>query len=113
MNTRDKGIRTERKAREVLQSYGYMVEKKNWNRWESPDFWGMFDLVAVLGTTVRWIQVKSHKTDYHKAIRDVRAFVLENKNFKCPAEVWLYEGKGQWRVKTIGISKEEELRIVK
>ena len=100
IDRRAKGRRIELKARKLLESLGYLVEKKNTNRWESPDFYGMFDLMAIMSGTTRLIQIKSNPTDFYKARKEIKEWVKENK-VKVPCEIWLYEGRNNWRMEEL------------
>lgn len=94
-------MRHEAKVREILRKYGYMVEKKNWNRFESPDFWRMFDMVAVLGDVTRWVQVKSNKTDYSAEKKKLKDWLIAEPTWTQPCEIWLHiEGTSTWKIHT-------------
>ena len=101
VNKTDKGNRYELEARKDLIKDGFLVEKKNSSRWESNDFWGMFDIIAIhpQGGLVRLIQVKTHISDFYKARAAIRKWAMDNKvvalNVDC--EVWLREPRQPWR----------------
>jgi len=96
-----KGNRTELLARKELERLGYLVDKKPRTRFISPDLFGVFDLIAILGSTARLIQVKSNRTDFYKARKEIIGWKKEH-HIKLPCEVWLYEGKVMrqtvWRI---------------
>ena len=101
VNKTNKGNRYELEARKMLKKQGYLVEKKNSSRWESNDFWGMFDILAlkVDRLEVRLIQVKSNKSDFYKSRKEIERWMIENdvrstKRFTC--EVWLREPRKAW-----------------
>jgi len=104
INKHAKGQRTERKARDLLESLGYITDVKNWSRYQAKDFFNMFDIIAILGSVVRLIQIKSNASDFYKARKEIKAWVKE-KNIKVPCEIWLYEGKkdrqDKWRIEEL------------
>jgi len=100
MNKVAKGNRIELLVRKKLESVGYLVEKKNRNRYQSPDFWGMFDLIAIMGTVVRLIQVKSNASDFYKARKEIRTWKKVN-HVQIPCEVWLWIDRNEFRVEEI------------
>jgi Holliday junction resolvase-like predicted endonuclease len=110
INKRAKGVRHETEASKILASHGYMVEKKNWSKWQSPDFYGQFDLVAVLGDVTRWVQVKSHKTDYSTAKTKIKQFIKDNPTWTQPCEIWLHvEGTRHWKIHAYKINRDRSL----
>jgi len=101
MNKTSKGNRRELEARKMLAEKGYLVEKKNSSRWESNDFWKLFDIWALdkgLGTT-RLIQIKSNKTDFYKARLGIELWAINEyvDSNKISLEVWLKENRTPWR----------------
>lgn len=101
VNKTNKGNRYELEARKILAKEGYLVEKKNTSRWESNDFWNQFDILAIhpqIGH-VRLVQVKTNKSDFYKARKEIREWAYENQivalNVDC--EVWLREPYKEWR----------------
>lgn len=100
INKTNKGRRIELLARKELEADGWLVEKKNNTKWQSPDFWGVFDLIAIKENNVKFIQVKSNIGDFYKGRKKTKAWIKEN-NFKIPTEVWLYEGRSKWRKEII------------
>jgi len=103
VNKTNKGNRFELEARKMLLADGYLVEKKNSSRWESNDFWTLFDILAIKpnGSEIRLIQVKTNKTDFYKARKKISQWIEENniENIKC--EVWLKESRKDWRKEVI------------
>ncbi len=102
LNKTSKGNRRELEARKLLKEWGYLVEKKNSSRWESNDFFKLFDIWALdktLGTT-RLIQVKSAKTDFYGARLKIESWSKDNDvNSKTISlEVWLKENRTPWRM---------------
>ena len=97
VNKRDKGRRIELEARKLLEADGYLVEKKNASRWQSDDFWEMFDLVAIKSHDVRFIQIKSNPSDFYKARKEIDLWVQKYKIEGISFEVWLREPRKQWR----------------
>ena len=97
---RAKGVRIELEAKKMLIEEGYLVEKKNTSRWQSDDFYGLFDLLAI-GQGVRLIQVKSHISDFYKARRAIGLWMDANKITGVSFEVWLREPRKAWRCEKI------------
>jgi len=105
MNRKAQGQRVERLAENILKEAGWLVDKKNWSRFGSPDFFGQFDLVAVKEDMVRWIQVKStsnkNYSNFYTARRNIEVWTRENNidtiYDAVTYEVWLYKGYGKWR----------------
>lgn len=99
-----KGRVVELYARKELEATGYLVEKKPRTRFTSPDFWGMFDFIALLGSTVRLIQIKSNPTDFYKARKEIREWKKEHR-VNIPCETWLFLGRSRgvnkWRVEEV------------
>lgn len=100
MSRRQKGKRRELQARKILEEEGYLVEKKNTSRWQSEDFWQTFDILAIKpdGSEIRLVQVKSNRSDFYKAKKEVKKWAKDNNitNIKC--EVWLKEDYKNWRL---------------
>lgn len=62
MNTRAKGRRSETRAKDILEAAGYDVQMTALpTKWASQnDLFGLWDLMAVSSTTIRFIQVKTN-----------------------------------------------------
>ena len=106
VNKTKKGNRYELEARKMLKEEGYLVEKKNYSRWESNDFWGLFDILAIKldKLEIRLIQIKSNPTHFYEARREIGLWMDKNnaksgKGFSC--EVWLREPRKAWRKEII------------
>jgi len=101
VNKTSKGNRAELEARKMLVNEGFLVEKKNSSRWQSNDFWGMFDILAIhpRDGIVRLVQIKTNASDFYKARKHVRDWVLGNEVFalNVDCEVWLREPRKEWR----------------
>lgn len=101
VNKRDKGRRIELEARKELEAEGYLVDKKNSSRWQSDDFFGLFDLLAI-GKEIRLIQIKSDRSDFYKARRAIGLWRDDIELNKCvKTEVWLREPRKPFRKETI------------
>lgn len=96
VNKTNKGNRIELEARKMLKEEGYLVDKKNYSRWESNDFFGLFDILAI-GKDTRLIQIKSNPTDFYKARRQIGLWMDKNKIKDVSCEVWLREPRKAWR----------------
>lgn len=102
-----KGKRAEKYAREDLKALGYLVEVKNYSRWQLKDFYNLFDILAIIGSTAKLIQIKSNLTDFYKARKNIIAWKKEN-NIRIQCEVWLWEGRDKktnlWRIDECKVS---------
>jgi hypothetical protein len=97
-----KGVRNEFLAKQVLKSDGYLVEQKNWSRYAPKDFFSLFDILAIRLDEVRFIQIKSDKSSFYKARKDVANWVfLNNISPKIKCEVWLKENRTPWRIECV------------
>jgi hypothetical protein len=105
INKRSKGRRIEKLAKDLLRNEGYLVETKNASRFQSDDFWGMFDILAVMPDTgeLRMIQIKSNASHFYKARKEITDWAIGNgvTGFSC--EVWLKENRKDWRYETIKV----------
>jgi Holliday junction resolvase len=97
MNTRAKGYRREYQCQQKLQTMGYLVDRKNASKYNSNDFYYLFDLVAVRDSQTLWIQVKSRRDHGLKAVRDIRKWLDEN-NLQLDCQVWYKENYKEWVV---------------
>lgn len=99
MNKHAKGNRVELAARKLLESEGYLVEKKNYSRFADKDFWNMYDIIAIKrdGSEIRLIQVKSNINDFYTAKKKVEDWVILNEVSNISCEVWLKENRKPWR----------------
>jgi len=100
MNTYQKGNRRELEARKILESQGYLVDRKNRSKYASPDLFGMFDLLAIRACEVLLVQVKSNKSDFYKARKEIRAW-KEQTGTTVQCQLWLKENNKDWRTEVI------------
>lgn len=96
VNKRNKGSRIELEARKLLEGTGYLVDKKNASRWQSDDFYGLFDLLAIKSNDVRLIQIKSNKSDFYKARKEIKTWHKDHKIKGISFEIWLREPRKDW-----------------
>lgn len=89
MSTRAKGRRNEIKAKKILEELGYAVQlAPNPTRWSRQnDLFGLWDLIAVSGLDIRFIQVKSNTPPYGKQRKKYAAFVCPSEASK---EIWVF-----------------------
>jgi hypothetical protein len=73
-----------------------LVEKKNWNRYASKDFYGWFDILAI-GPSTRLIQIKSNINDFYTARKHISQWLLEHPIKDVTFEIWLKEARKPWR----------------
>ena len=100
MNKHAKGTHYELVARKLLESQGYLCEKKNYNRWASKDFYNLFDILAI-GENTRLIQIKTNISDFYKARKDIAEFVHTHNIKNVIFEVWVKESRKPWRCEVI------------
>jgi len=96
MNKHSKGTHYELEARKLLEAQGYLVEKKNYNRWASKDFYGLFDILAI-GPHTKLIQVKTNSTDFYKARKGILEWMADHPVKGVIFEIWLKEPRKAWR----------------
>jgi len=95
MGTVQKGTRKERELRQLFEAAGWFVDFKHRSRWQSPDLLGLFDFVAVKGGMVRWVQVKSDRSDYYKARKAIKGWLVDN-GLDIWCEVWCRGDREDW-----------------
>lgn len=100
MNTREKGRRNEFKCRDALLAQGYDVEcapmPTKWSK--KNDLFSLWDVVAVRGDVVRFIQVKSNAGAPVAKREAMAAWPVPP---FCSKEVWIYHDR----------VKEPEVRV--
>lgn len=101
VNKRAKGRKIELEARKILEKEGYLVEKKNASRWQSDDFWEMFDLLAIKSNDFRLIQIKSNPSDFYKARKEIKKWIEKHNIRGISYEIWLREPYKDWRKETL------------
>ena len=99
INKVSKGRRVENLAKDLIKSYGWLVDKKVRTRFASPDFFGWFDLLCIKDSRCKMVQVKSNRSDFNTAKREIKKWIEENK-LNPHVQVWLYLGKGMWEIDT-------------
>ena len=98
--TQQKGNRNELIAKKILIDDGWLVEQKNWSKWRGKDFFGLFDIVAIKGEFIKWIQIKSNRSDFYKVRKQIKNWLIEN-NLEMNTEIWLKENRQDWRVEKL------------
>lgn len=101
VDKRAKGRRIELEARKLLEEEGYITDKKNSSRWQSDDFFEMFDILAIKSNDVRLIQIKSNASDFYKARKEMEIWCDEHKIEGVSFEIWLRKPRKKWRKETI------------
>jgi hypothetical protein len=97
VNTYRKGNRAELEARRICEKDGAITWKPSRAKWQNNDIFGLFDFVALYPgdkfTEIRFIQVKSTRSDFSKAKKEITAWTKKY-NIKPPiwCEVWFREG---------------------
>lgn len=89
MNTRRKGRKNELRARDILEEAGYSVcVAPNPLKWSlENDLWGLWDLCAVNGVSVRFVQVKTNRKPPREYTEKLAAFVCPP---NCTKELWIF-----------------------
>ena len=100
MSKVSKGKYYEKKARDLLKKEGFLCETKNYSRFQGQDFYNLFDILAV-GSYTRLIQVKTNPSHFYKARKDILKWCEENNIQNISCEVWLKEGRKEWRVDVV------------
>jgi hypothetical protein len=111
MSKVSKGRTTENRCKKIFVEKGYLVDKKVRTRFSSPDFFGYFDLLCVKEIDTVYVQVKSNKSDFCTAKREIKKWIIEN-NLALKAEIWLYEGRGKWKLVKADYS-QLEMKVLK
>lgn len=111
MSKHSKGTAYELKARKLLEEDHWLCEKKNYNRWASKDFYNLFDILAIRHNVVRLIQIKTNPTDFYKARKEIRNWIIENTIFGIKCEVWLKEPRKAWRCEEIGVTESPTINL--
>jgi len=78
-----------------------MVDFKTWSKYGSKDIFNVFDIVAIKGSVVKFVQVKSNKSDFYSARKKVADWCIENgtrPTLLLSFEVWLKENNKDWRI---------------
>lgn len=110
MNSRQKGMRNERRAEKILQSEGWLTYrvKAPTKFSKCNDIFGLFDILAIQNfhelypkkrtfTAIRFVQVKSNRKPPLKPFKE---FSEQYPNFQC--EVWVFKDR-QKQPERIGI----------
>jgi len=96
-----KGKKIEAYAREDLRNLGYLVEIKNYSRFQPKDFYNLFDILAIIGSTTKLIQIKSNVSHFYQARKEIKEWKKSN-HIKIPCEVWLWISRAkkinEWRI---------------
>ena len=100
MSKHSKGARYELEARKLLEKEGFLVEKKNYNRWASKDFYNLFDILAI-GEYTRLIQIKTNINHFYTAKKDIARWLDEHKINSITFEVWVKEPRKAWRMEIV------------
>lgn len=102
-----KGKNAEAKAKELLLKFGYLVEKKPNVQFQSKDFYRMFDLLAIKGSVVKFVQVKSNKSDFYTARIKISKW-LKDYQLSINCEIWLYSLENDRFIKREKLNKLSE-----
>lgn len=112
MSNRRKGARTKRKCKEFFEDRGWQVGdvEKSSKYAKQRDLFDLFDLVAIKGATVKFIQVKTNRPAKQKPYRE---WAKEHccDSIECVVATW-YDYK-DWRLQNYlrdGTIEEEDLR---
>jgi hypothetical protein len=100
LNKTTKGRRSALMARKLLEADNWLVDAKPHTKYQSPDFYGQFDLLAVRGSDTRLIQVKSNMSHFYTARKAIKEWIAKT-GVTIPCECWCYTGRGEWRREVI------------
>lgn len=95
-NRKAKGSRREKEARDIWIEAGWLVDFKISNKWHSDDLFTYFDFIAINGNVARLIQVKSNRSDFYKARKEITKWIDTNK-ISLDCVVMLKENYKDWR----------------
>lgn len=92
INRRNKGYRTEKSCRDILEFYGYATDTKNASKFNSNDFFYLFDVIAIKNNKQKYIQVKSNPSDAYSAKKPIIEFAEKYKldTDVFDIEIWLW-----------------------
>jgi len=92
INTRVKGRRNETRARDILLAAGYEVQMAPMpSKWSlQNDLFGMWDLMAVNGVAIRFIQVKTNQTAPPEWREQAGLWVCPP---NCTKELWIFKDR--------------------
>ena len=88
VNKIKKGNDAEDDAKEVLEAQGWIVDKRCRVKFQNNDYFNLFDLVALRGSAIRFIQIKTNRTHYYSARREIARWAMVNE-LDVFGEVWL------------------------
>lgn len=99
MSRVSKGKYAENKARKELQKDGWVVEKQNYQAFASLDFFKVYDLMAIKGNGLKFVQVKSNISHVSVARRKILVLLeaIECTNPIYDIEIWLYQPRKPFR----------------
>jgi Holliday junction resolvase len=108
-SAKQKGNQRENQIAENLRQDGFTVMvsprtmRKVGNKYysSSNDYFGLFDICAKMKGMTRWIQVKSHMSDYYKCRKKLTQFNNELSSAGDIFEVWVRVKKNnliRWRI---------------
>lgn len=107
VNQKAKGKRIERKAEERLSRHDFKVEKPVEKKYGRTDFFGLFDIIAIRGDCIKFIQVKSNQA------RQLEEYKKKTKEFldteKFDVEYWIWHDNDGWRIKQIRDGEWEQI----
>lgn len=113
MSNRAKGARTKRKCKEFYEDRGWQVGdvEKSQKYAKTRDLFDLFDLVAIKGARVKFIQVKTNQPATQKDYREWAKEHCCDGRIECTVATW-YDYK-DWRLQNYledGTIDEEDLR---
>lgn len=101
MKKKKKGRDAEVAVKGILEYNQYKTDQKNYSRWQSKDFFNLYDILALSKKDIRLIQVKTNLSHVKKARTSILNWLHENEFYETPCkhEVWLeYKVRNRFRV---------------
>ncbi len=112
VNSKRKGDRREREAKELLEEQGYRVSKSVHSRFGETDFLGLFDLIAAKISELKFIQVKCNKAQGKKELEnEIRDSLPAPKTDWIHYELWIRYDYSGWRKLRYSPFKEKFVEV--
>lgn len=97
VNTYLKGNRVEKLCRDSFVAKGWLTWKPSRAKYNSNDAFGLFDFIAVRGSSIVFGQVKSNVSDFYTSRKEIAVWIETNR-LLITCLCILYEGDNHWRM---------------